>query len=56
LSLNTLHGIVMADETDSLSMATCLRGHQQGIAPGSEALSLGHALEEHLRSYPLVSG
>jgi hypothetical protein len=29
-----------------------LRGHQLGIDAGSMALSMGHSLEVHLRSYP----
>lgn len=33
-----------------------LRGHQLGIDPGSVALSMGHSLEVHLRSYPWASG
>jgi integrase len=33
-----------------------LRGHQLGIDPGSMALSMGHSLEVHLRSYPWASG
>jgi hypothetical protein len=32
-----------------------LRGHQLGIDPGSVALSMGHSLEVHLRSYPWAS-
>ncbi len=33
-----------------------LRGHQLGIDAGSVALSMGHSLEVHLRSYPWASG
>lgn len=29
-----------------------LRAHKLGIDPGSVALSMGHSLEVHLRSYP----
>ncbi|WP_255142796.1 site-specific integrase [Synechococcus sp. EJ6-Ellesmere] len=32
-----------------------LRAHQLGIDPGSVALSMGHSLEVHLRSYPWAS-
>ncbi|MCT0224009.1 hypothetical protein [Synechococcus sp. CS-1328] len=32
-----------------------LRGHQLGIDAGSMALSMGHSLEVHLRSYPWSS-
>lgn len=32
-----------------------LRGHQRGIDAGSVALSMGHSLEVHLRSYPWSS-
>lgn len=33
-----------------------LRGHRLGIDAGSVALSMGHSLEVHLRSYPWASG
>jgi hypothetical protein len=33
-----------------------LRAYQLGIDPGSVALSMGHSLEVHLRSYPWASG
>lgn len=32
-----------------------LRAHQLGVDPGSVALSMGHSLEVHLRSYPWAS-
>ena len=32
-----------------------LRAHKLGIDPGSVALSMGHSLEVHLRSYPWSS-
>jgi integrase len=32
-----------------------LRAHQRNIDPGSTALSMGHSLEVHLRSYPWAS-
>lgn len=33
-----------------------LRGHRLGVDAGSVALSMGHSLEVHLRSYPWASG
>ncbi len=40
----------------SFRLGYSLRGHQLGIDLGNVALSMGHSLELHLRSYPWASG
>jgi hypothetical protein len=44
------------DAPDSFRYDSSLRGHQLGINPGSVAISMGHSLVVHLRSYPWASG
>jgi hypothetical protein len=53
--LHVLERLVTLAVPYSFRHSYSLRAHKLGIDPGSVALSMGHSLEVHLRSYPWSS-